>query len=146
MYIGKEVCRTLAAEWRKVRGDGNCLFHALFLIWQQLEPSETSGKGYEELKNKVCFQSITFVTFLIILNIQLADFISENRDFYSLKIGAFLNDSPDESAFQKFVDLTRQKGEYGDQLHICAFALLFKCCIVVHKNSVFASVVYLPLC
>jgi hypothetical protein len=68
-----------------------------------------------------------------------------HEDFYSLKIGVLLGVSS-EGSFKDFLDRTRRKGEYGGQLHISAFALLFKCCIVVHKVTVFASVVYLPLC
>ena len=71
------------------------------------------------------------------------------REYFEPKVGS-RGDLPGGESFAEFLKLTRKDKEYGDDIHLVAFALLFNCCIVVHKSPVsgpvFASVMYLPLC
>jgi hypothetical protein len=142
--LGADVCKANLSVFVEVVGDGNCLYYVLFLYWQQLEPGETKAKTYQHLKNKVCFQSVTLRNFPY--NIQLADFMERYRTFFE----PFISTTKDfegtaEDAWILFLDGTRQNYVYGEEIHMLAFALLFKCCIVLHKETVFASVMYLPL-
>jgi hypothetical protein len=69
--------------------------------------------------------------------------MNRNRKFFEPFIST-INGSA-EDAWIAFLKGTRADYVYGEQIHMLAFALLFKCCIVMHKETAFASVMYLPL-